>query len=93
MSVHLFTRKVLMQGTLFLRLLRRRGRHFLWSSELREGLAVCVEKTVPSFLIYFKIPSIGPTPGIKPTTSRSAVKRSTDLANPAAFKKNTERKS
>ena len=28
--------------------------------------------------------SIGPAPGIEPATSRSAVKHSTDLANPAA---------
>ena len=30
------------------------------------------------------ITSIGPAPGIKPSTSRSAIKRSTDWANPAA---------
>ena len=61
----------------------RRDRHFTWSSEPREGLAICRAKAVPSFLRYFKTLSIGPTPGIEPTTSRSAVKRSTDWANPA----------
>ena len=39
-------------------------------------------KRVPSFLSYFKTLSIGPPPGIEPATSRSAVKRSTDWANP-----------
>ena len=33
---------------------------------------------------YFKTLSIGPAPGIKPPTSRSAIKRSNDCANPAA---------
>ena len=37
---------------------------------------------VPSFLSYFKTLSIGPAPGIKPMTSRSAVKRFTNWANP-----------
>ena len=32
---------------------------------------------------YFKTLSISPSPGIEPVTSRSAVKRSTDWANPA----------
>ena len=45
--------------------------NFTWSSDPREGL-----KTL----------SIGPAPGIEPTTCRSAVKRSTVLANPAAVK-------
>ena len=41
-------------------------------------------KEVHSFLSYFKTLSIGPAPEIVPTTSRSAVKCSTDWANPAA---------
>ena len=61
-----------------------RDRHFTWSSEPREGLAVCRAKEVPSFLSYFKTLSIGPTKGIEPATSRSAFKRSTDWTNPAA---------
>ena len=61
-----------------------RDRHFTWSSEPREGPAACRAKEVPSFLSYFKTLSISPAPGIEPATSRSAVKRSTDWANPAA---------
>ena len=33
------------------------------------------EKAVPSFLRHFKTLSVGPVPGIKPATSRSAVRR------------------
>ena len=62
----------------------RRDRHFTWSSEPWEGPAACRAKAVPSFLSYFKTVSIVPAPGIEPATSRSAVKHSTDLANPAA---------
>ena len=36
------------------------------------------------FSVIFKTLSIGPAAGIEPATSRSAVKRSTDWANPAA---------
>ena len=56
----------------------------MWSSEPREGPAVCSAKTVPSFLSYFKTLSIGPAPGIEPATSRSAVKikRFLDWASP-----------
>ena len=61
----------------------RPDRHFTWSSEPREGPAACRAKEVPSFLSYFKTLSIGQAPGIEPATSRSAVKRSTDWANPA----------
>ena len=57
---------------------QRRGRHFTWSSEPREGLAICTAKALPLFLSYFETPSFGPVPGIEPTTSRSAVKYSTD---------------
>ena len=39
----------------------------MWSSEQREGLAICREKAVPSFLSYFKTLSIGPALGIEPT--------------------------
>ena len=60
--------------------------HVTWSSEPREGPATCKAKVVPSFLSYFKTLSIGPVPEIEPATSCSAVKRSTDWANPAAVK-------
>ena len=58
----------------------------MWSSEPREGPAARRAKEVPSFLSYFKTLSIGLAPGIEPVTSHSAVKRSTDWANPAAVK-------
>ena len=61
-----------------------RDSHFARPCEPREGLPVCRAKEVPSFLGCFKTPSIGPARGIEPATSRSAVERSTDLANPAA---------
>ena len=38
----------------------------------------CTAKGVTSFVSYFKTLSNGPALGIEPTTSRSAVKRSTD---------------
>ena len=44
-----------------------------------------------TILSYFKTLSIGPTPGIEPATFRSAVKRSTDWANPAAVGKHPTR--
>ena len=53
------------------------------SFEPCKGQAVCSTDEVPSFLSYFKTPSIGPAPGIKPMTSHSAVPYSTDRANPA----------
>ena len=45
---------------------------------IREGLAICSVKGVPSFLSYFKTLSVGLAPGIEPATSRSAFKRYTD---------------
>ena len=65
----------------------RRDRHFKWSSEPREGLAISRAEAVPSFLSYFKTLSVGPDPGIEPANSSSAVNRSTDWANPAAVDK------
>ena len=58
--------------------------HFTWSSKPCKGLAVCRAKEAPSFLSYFKTLSIGPTMGKEPAISRSAVKSSTNWANPAA---------
>ena len=78
LSVHVFSTKVAIGDTIFYVSYWRQDRHFTWSSEPREGLAICRVKGVPSFLSYFKTPSIGPTPGIEPAISRSAVKRSTD---------------
>ena len=84
LSVNVFSTKVLI-GTLFFYVAYwRRDRHFTWSSEPHEGLAAWSAEGVPSFLSYFKTLSTGPALGIKPATSRSAVKRSTDWADPAS---------
>ena len=64
----------------------RWDRHFTLSSEPCKGPAICKAKAVPPFLSHFKTLSVGPIPGIEPTTSRAAVKHSTDWANPAAVK-------
>ena len=50
------------------------------------------QKLEPPFLSHFKCKtlSVGPVPGIEPTTSRSAVKRSADWANPAAELENDD---
>ena len=88
LSVNVFSWKVLIDklgNLLFLSPTRdKKTRHFTLASEPREGLAICRAKVVPSFLSYLKTLRIGPVPGIEPATSRSAVKRSTDWANPAA---------
>ena len=54
----------------------------------KRSLAICKAKAmnVTSFLSHFKTMNVGPVPGIEPSTSRSAVKLSTDWANPAAVK-------
>ena len=83
LCVNVFSTKVLIEDTFYI-FYRRRVRHFRWSCESREGLAVCRAKAIPSFLSYFKNLSIGPAPGVEPATSCSAVKRSTDWAFPAA---------
>ena len=86
LSINVFSTKVLIGGTIFYVSNWRRDRYFTWSSEPRDGLTVCRAMAAPSFLSYFKTLSIGPVLGIEPVTSRSAVKRSTDWANPAAVK-------
>ena len=86
LSVSVFSTKVLIGDTIFYVSSWRQDCHFTWSSEPREGLTVCMAMTAPSFLSHFKTLSIGPIPGIEPVTSRSAVKRSTGWANPAAVK-------
>ena len=53
----------------------------MWSSEARQGLAVCMEKEVPSLFCRYLFLSIGPAPEIEPATS---VKCTTDCANPDA---------
>ena len=49
----------------------RWDRHFTWSSEPHEGLAICSRAEVePSFLSHFKTLSIGPNP--RPPTLQSS---------------------
>ena len=73
LSVNVLSTKVLIGDTVFYVSNWRRYRHFTWSSEPRKGLACCSAKGAPSFLGSFKTLSIGPAPGIEPTTSCSAV--------------------
>ena len=68
------------------------GHYLRWSSESRQGQSLLQGKAVPSFLSYFKILSIDPALGIEPATSRSAVKCSTNWANPTALKKTQKTK-
>ena len=62
-------------GHYILRLLIETGPPFYVVS--REGLAGCSAKEVPSFLSRFKTLSVGPAPGIKLSTTHSAIKHST----------------
>ena len=78
LSVKVFITKVLIEDTIFYVSNWRQDRHFTWSSKPHEALAACSATGVPPFRSYFKNLIIGPTPGIEPATSRSAVKRSTD---------------
>ena len=73
LCVDVFSTNVLIRDTIFYVSNWRRDRHFKWSSKPRESLTCCSAKGVPSFLGYFKTLSIGPSPGIEPATSRSAV--------------------
>ena len=77
MSVNVFSTKVLIGDTIFTSPTGD-GTATLWSSEPREGLAICRANAVPSFLSHFNTMSIGPVPEIEPVTPRSEVKRSTD---------------
>ena len=61
----------------------RRNLHFTWSSQPRRGPAACSAKgTTFISQLFIEDPKSGTVLGIEPTTSRSAVKRSTDWANP-----------
>ena len=63
-----------------------RSNIFIWKGAKREKKRrfIWVSVYLPSFLSYLKTLSIGPALGIEPVISRSAVKRSTDWANPTA---------
>ena len=72
LSVKIFNTEVLIEDTIL--------RHFTWSTELREGGAVCKAKGVHSFLSYFKT-AYWSGPGNRtraPSPPGSAVKRSTN---------------
>ena len=84
LSVNVFSTKVLIGDSIFYISYWRRDHLSTWSSKPRKSLPACSAKGIPSFLSSFKILSIGPALGIEPVTSRSAVKRSTNWANPAA---------
>ena len=73
-SVGVFSTKVLIGDTIFTSPTGDGTAISAWSSEPRDGPAVCSAKGVPSFLSFFKTLSIGPAPGIEPATSRFAVK-------------------
>ena len=80
LSVNVFSTKVIIGDTIFTSTTAILRGH---ASEPRKGLAICSRaKVIPSFLSHFKILSIGPTPGIEIVTSHSAVKHSTNWANP-----------
>ena len=72
LSVDIFSTKVLIGGTIFLRHPLEMGSPFY--------VVICATRRSyrPSLLSYFKTLSIGPAPGIKPATSRFSVKHSID---------------
>ena len=78
LSVNVSSTKVLIRDNIFYVSYWRRDRHFTWSSEPREGLAICRAKAVPSFLSHFKTLSVDTVAEIEPANSHSPVKRSTD---------------
>ena len=86
LSVNVFITKVLIGDTFFYVSYWRRGRHFTWSSEAREGPAAPQRKgsTLISQL-FFRLRVLFLHWKSNPRL-RSAVKRSTDWANPAAVK-------
>ena len=81
LNVNAFSTKVLIRDTSFTSPTDRHFTDVVIRATRRSSHLQCKRST--SFLSYFKTLSIGPVPGIEPTTFRSAVKRSTDWANPA----------
>ena len=80
LRVNVFSPKVIIGDTIFTSTTAVLRGH---ASEPRKGLAICSRaKVIPSFLSHFEILSIGPTPGIELLTFHSAVKHSTNWANP-----------
>lgn len=60
------------------------GPPFTWLSRAKRRSSCLQVKGSTLISQFFKIPSTVPVPRIGPRTSRSAIKRSTDRANPAA---------
>ena len=77
LSVNVFSTKVLIGDTFFTSP-NGDGTAILRGHPSHAKVSPCSAKEVPSFLSHFKTLSNGPAPGIEPSTSRSAVKRSTD---------------
>ena len=71
-------------GYYFLRVLLETGPPFYVVIRATWSSTRCRARNVPSFLSYFKTLSFGSTSWIEPATFRSAVKRSTGWASPAA---------
>ena len=69
MSVNVFSIESTNWGHYFYVSFGRRDRHFKWSSEPREGQAICRAKAIPSFFSHFKTLSVGPATGIEPAIS------------------------
>ena len=75
-------------GIIFFRLLMETGPPlYMVIRATQRSRLTCTAKGVTSFVSYFKTLSNGPALGIEPTTSRSAVKRSTDWTNPAVVER------
>ena len=79
MSVDVFSTKVLIRDTIFLRFLLETGPPSYVVIRATRRSTLCGAKEVPSFLSYFKTLSTDWSgPGFESTTSRSAVLCSTD---------------
>ena len=71
-------------GTLFYISYRRRDRHLRGHPSHAKFSPLAVQRKYLHFSVILRPMSNGPAPRIEPATSRSAVKHSTDWANPAA---------
>ena len=76
LNVNAFSTKELIRDTSFTSPTDRHFTDVVIRVTRRSSHLQCKRGT--SFLSYFKTLSIGPVPGIEPTTFRSAVKRSTE---------------
>ena len=69
LSVNVISMKVLIGDTIFYVSNWRWGRHFMWSSESHEGLAICSARAVPILRPWVLVRP----QGIEPATSHTAV--------------------